>query len=222
MDPTTNNTLPASTTRGHVAVDHPDGSPLEPSDPRVTYLRAALTARAVIDAVEVADHELPTPCRGWTVTDLVRHMSAVYRRVAVAPTGVDLAAVPGMSDVAPTDARRTIDESLALAHQNWDDAARLEAIIEAPWGPTPGGACLAIWASEFYMHAWDLAVSIGVTVDWPEPDVSIAAEMTEAGIPAERGPEVPFDDVVELTDGASPIERLVAWVGRNPAAPIQP
>lgn len=221
MDTSTSH-LPAPAIRGHITIEHPNGSPLAPDDPRVAYLRAALTARAVIDAVDSGDHHLPTPCRGWTVTDLVRHMTAVYHRVAVAPTGVDLAGVPGMSEAALTDVLRSIDESLRLAHQNWDDATRLDAIIDAPWGPTPGGVCLAIWASEFYMHAWDLAVAIGMTVDWPEPDVSIAAQMTEAGIPAERGPEMPFDPVVESGDDASSIERLVAWVGRDPKAPIQP
>jgi len=149
-------------------------------------------------------------------------MTAVYHCVAVAPIGIDITTVTSTSDLALTDVRRAIDESLGLAHQNWDDGGRLDAIFEGPRGATTGGICLAIWASGLFMPAWDLATSIGVTVDWPEPDVSIAAQMTEAAIPAERGPEVPFGSVVELVDDATSIERLVAWVGRDPAAPIQP
>ncbi len=204
----------------HVSIDHPDGSPLSPDDPRVTYLRAAVTARAVIGAVRPDHVERRTPCSEWNVGDLVRHMVAVYQRVAIAPTGADLSGDPWIPDIAIDAADDAIAATMVETHQNWEDPARLEAIIEAPWGPTPGGMCLGIWASELYVHAWDLAVSIGVTVDWPEPDVSIAADMTRAGVPEERSEEVPFDPVVAVADDAPGIERLVTWLGRNPAQPI--
>jgi len=184
-------------------------------------LRAALTARAVIEAVRPDELALPTPCAEWSVKDLLSHIVAVYHRVAVAPTGVDLSGVPQMADIELGTIDQAIAQELGLAHQNWTDEARLGEIINAPWGPTPGAICLHIWASELLMHAWDLAVSINATVDWPEPDTALAADATIAMVPAERGPDVPFDPPVAVGPDATPIERLVAWVGRNPATPIQ-
>lgn len=208
--------------RDHVEIIHHDGAPLPPDDPRVGFLRAALTARAVITAIEPREATLPTPCAGWSVAELVRHVVAVHERVSLAPSGVDLAGIPTMATVSIAGAPATIGRLLAEIHQAWEDEARLGEIIDAPWGPTPGAGCLHVWAGELLMHTWDLAVSVGLTVDWPEPDVSIALQMSVASMPASRPADVPFDDAVPVDESLPPIERLAAWVGRDPFDPIRP
>jgi uncharacterized protein (TIGR03086 family) len=75
-----------------------------------------------------------------------------------------------------------------------------------------------VYAAELLVHAWDLAVAIGVDPAWHDDDADAAVAILRAGIPTTpRGAEMPFDPVVEVSAGARPVERLVAWVGRDPA-----
>jgi hypothetical protein len=100
-----------------------------------------------------------------------------------------------------------------------------------PWGAFVGSSVVAVYTSEFLVHGWDLATTIGATVEWdptaievameemhrqlPEPDRSpmwsAMAEMMPPGVPWED----PFANATEVAADAAPIERLVAWCGRD-------
>ena len=94
-------------------------------------------------------------------------------------------------------------------------------MITLPFAELSGAATLGIFTAELLTHAWDLSVSIGIDPVWYDPDIEMALAMCHEGIPAEpRGGEFPFRPVVGVEAGARPIDRLVAWNGRNPARPV--
>jgi uncharacterized protein (TIGR03086 family) len=93
-------------------------------------------------------------------------------------------------------------------------------MLVLPFATLPGAISLAIYVSEVTVHTWDLATALGVRVDWDDAVVSGALlAMEQALPPSQRGADngVPFGDVVPTPDDAPAIDRLVAWVGRDPS-----
>lgn len=87
-----------------------------------------------------------------------------------------------------------------------------------PWATLPGAVVLAIYAAEIQIHSWDLAMALGLRPDWEQDLAEAGLAVVRLGIPAEgRGLEVPFDPVVPTAEDAPAMDRLVAWMGRDPA-----
>ncbi|MEM9038155.1 MAG: TIGR03086 family metal-binding protein [Actinomycetota bacterium] len=205
-----------TTTTDSIEITYTDGAPLAVDDPRLPLARTAQLAHALAARVDETNAALTTPCPDWDVAALTRHVVGVFRRVAAAPTGADLNAMSVVPDIDVTDLGAALDDATASVHAAWSDPSRLEQLIEAPWGPTPGAVCLLIWASDVAVHCWDLAVALGIDVNWPD-DIAVLDGVMRGGLPAEGRDEIPFGEVVEVAEDASPIDRLVAWVGRDPA-----
>jgi len=181
--------------------------------------RALQAARAVIDRLDDTNANNPTPCEGWTALDVARHLVTVFRKAGVAPSGADLLAFPEIADVDLAGIATAVDDAAAAMHAAWSEDSTLARMIDAPWGTMPGAAVLGVWSGETLVHTWDLAVSIGVELNWPEPDTSINLEQTMQFLPESGRPAmVPFDDAVVLADDRAPIDRLAGWMGRDVAA----
>ena len=153
---------------------------------------------------------------GWDVLDVARHIVGIFRRVAAAPSGADLHDLPLVPDVATGDLDDALADVAQEVHTAWTDPATLESVIDAPWGPTPGAACLLVWSADVLVHSWDLARALDLDPEWP-PGTAVLAEVMRSGLPADGRADLPFGDVVEVAADAPPIDRLVAWTGRDPA-----
>jgi uncharacterized protein (TIGR03086 family) len=101
--------------------------------------------------------------------------------------------------------------------EEWADDRLLGQPMVLPFATLPGAAALAIYTAEIMIHAWDLTTALGVSPAWDQEVAARVLPIIQQGIPAEgRGPEMPFDPVVPTADDAPAIDRLVAWVGRDP------
>ncbi|PID52851.1 MAG: TIGR03086 family protein [Micrococcales bacterium] len=134
----------------------------------------------LIDAVSPRQRSWPTPCREYTVQDLVGHVCAAVERLHLMGEGQDPAdteQVQRLPDDTGTWGRtfRTIAEP---ARASWKDE-RLTAEVIAPWGPVPGWSVVAMHLCEALVHGWDLAVATGQPA---EADQAVA----EAGLAAGR------------------------------------
>jgi uncharacterized protein (TIGR03086 family) len=89
--------------------------------------------------------------------------------------------------------------------------------MRLPFGTLPGAAALAMYTGEITTHTWDLAVATGRPPVWDDDVVSGALAAVGRGLPAERGPGIPFAPPVPVPDDAPVIDRLLAWQGRDPA-----
>ena len=211
-----NNHTSHKTGHNTINIEYTDGAPLAPDDMRTAMARALQAARAVFEQLNVANADNATPCEGWTALDIARHLVTVFGKAVVAPTGADLLAFPEIADVDLAGIVAAVDQAAVGMHAAWSDDATLATMINAPWGTMPGAAVLGVWSGETLVHTWDLAVSIGVELNWPEPDTSINLERTMEFLPESGRPEmVPFNDAVVLADDQAPIDRLAGWMGRD-------
>ena len=221
----------------------PTGTGLSPApfgddDPRMAFARAVSTARNVIGAVEPDQLDRPTPCDAFSVRDLLGHLTAVLRRVAVIGTGGSPFEVP--DQVSDVDDERWAEAWTAAAHEVqrvWTDDA-LDRSVQVPWRTMSGREALGVYTCEVTVHTWDLARATGQRVAW-DPlavgagEAAIRRELADEGrhemfeaaraaMPTDAAdwPD-PFLAAVPVADDAPAIDRLVAFNGRRPewAAP---
>lgn len=190
-----------------------------PPDTRPLLVQSLDQVTPLIAAVTLADLDRPTPCEEWSVRDLLSHLVAVETRIVHIAGGGHFAEVPaqvsGIADDGWSDAwasgLATLTDALA------DDNLR-GTIWQHPAGAMPGFQALAIYASEFAVHAWDLARALGRDADLDQSLAAAVVGPITAALPAEpRGIEpIPFGPVVDVPADAAPYPRLVGWVGRDP------
>lgn len=204
------------TTHTPINIDYTDGAPLDPADARGAMARSVQAARAVISEVNEQNASNPTPCAEWNALELAQHLVAVFDRAAAGPTDQDIVAMPLHADAGVADLDAAALAAAERIHDNWSDDEALDMAITVPWGTFPGAAVIGVYAAETLVHAWDLSVSIGVSLNWPDTDTPIHLEMSKVGIPeSPRDELMPFDPVVRPAEDAPTIEHLVGWQGRD-------
>lgn len=189
------------------------------TDPRPAFDRAATLACDVVAGVRTDQLTAPTPCAEYDVRALVGHLVSVLRRIAAVGRGEPALSVPQVSADVPDDswgaaARAAADD----IREVWSDDAVLGRELQLPFGTLPGAAALATYTGEITTHTWDLAVATGQRPAWDDDVVAQALPAIRAKLPASgRGPGIPFADAVPVPDDAPPVDRLVAWQGRDPS-----
>jgi len=84
--------------------------------------------------------------------------------------------------------------------------------------PVPGTFLYPMMLGEYIAHGWDLAKATGQPLDWPDEGATQALESMRAMVkPEHRSPDGWVGEEVEVADDAPPLEKLVAFTGRNPA-----
>lgn len=164
-------------------------------------LAKAYDATAAVLA-EVTDWSAPSPCEGWTVHDVAKHLADVMCTFA--------AAVDGGPDVHQgDDPVKGYREAAARCVAVFEDPAVLAASHPFPFGPTPGSVIAHISMSESLVHGWDVAQGAGVSYA-PAPEVVSAVLAKSDGPPPEEGMYAP--PVEPASD--DPMTVLLARLGR--------
>lgn len=173
--------------------------------------RAFDAAAALVEALPADRYDVPSPCAGWTVADVVEHVIA--GNLAVARTlGPDLAGAPDVAEsLAPRF--RSAAESLVAALSAPDVLA---GTVTIPFGTVPAPIAVQLRTVEALVHGWDVAVASG-----QDPTV-LPADLAETGIAfsgsmfATRDREqLPFSPAVPVADDAPAIDRLAGLLGRR-------
>jgi uncharacterized protein (TIGR03086 family) len=182
--------------------------------------KALASTGAVLAGVTAAQLDESTPCCSWTVRALVNHIVGAARyATAMAATGNPPAAAEDPPDFAAADDRVAVfNQSATEAVEAFSAEGALDRIMHLPFGDLPGSVFINIAAIDAFAHGWDLAKATGQPTDL---DPALATEMlsfAEAFLPDEmRGPEpAAFGPRVEAPAGATPADRLAAFLGRNP------
>ncbi|MFA5883126.1 MAG: TIGR03086 family metal-binding protein [Acidimicrobiia bacterium] len=172
---------------------------------------------AVVDRLEPADWDRPSPDAGWTALDVLGHLgSSIRMGISVLhgeqPTWPDVARPADLVDGEPGRYWHAIAAEARAAL----DGADLDLELDTPMGRRTVADRLAFPAIDLYVHAWDVATAAGISVEVPEPVIAFSHSYIDP-LPAEavRGATV-FGPEAEAPADASPTEAFLAWTGRAP------
>jgi len=164
----------------------------------------------------------PTPCAGWVVRDLLRHMAAQHRGFAASSGG--RGGEPGVWD--GCDAADPVADYLDACEvvlAAFADPGVAERSFELPeivvGAPFPPAVAVSFHFVDYVVHGWDLACSIGMPFQ-PDPDVVEAARAVAEVVPTGKAREVAgaaFAPIVEIPAGGRAFDRVLALLGRDPA-----
>ncbi len=175
--------------------------------------QAITSTRGVLANVTADQLGDPTPCREWTVRELVNHIVGGQQFFTKAVNGE---ALDGLDeDFAAGDFVATFDEWSAQSLAAFQADGAMERTLSLPFGEMPGAAFLGMATSDTFTHGWDLAKATGQSTDLA-PD--LAATLLEHGqIPdAFRSEEGSIFGMEQTApDGASNADRFAAYLGRT-------
>lgn len=182
-------------------------------DERLDLLQAAISQlSALIDEVGPDDLTRPTPCRSWTVAELIDHVVGDLTPFLAAAKGEkpDFSAAPPPIE---GDRAAAFRDRAQVLLATWRDARDPgDGVSPRPFQD--------LQLAEFAAHGWDLAAALGRTADL-DPRVADAgyAHVASQLKPEFRGTEAKgkaFGPEVTAPAGADPYARLAAFLGRDP------
>ena len=176
--------------------------------------KAFASTRAVLAAIGPDALGGSTPCRSWTVGELINHTIAAPRVGAHMLLGQE----PPADDIdfAAGDFVAAYDESVTVTLDAFAVPGVLEKTVQLPFAEVPGAFLRQMITTDQFTHGWDLARATGQPTDL-DPD--LAAQLLEqADIPDQfRGEDgaAPFGPVVTAPDEAGTADKLAAYLGRQ-------
>jgi uncharacterized protein (TIGR03086 family) len=176
------------------------------SEPEIDLLESVLDeTEATIAAVRPGQEHLPTPCPDFDVARVVDHLVGWANSFAARLTGGSVTGDPNDYRVGvkpATEFHQAAQEIVGAYREGGEQAQKL-----------PVGFLIM----EFLVHGWDLATATGSSVRFrpAAADLGLATgrQMLQ---PEYRGPGKTFGYEVEVSDAAGPVDRLVAFMGRDP------
>lgn len=177
--------------------------------------RAATTFTSRVHAVPSSAWDRPTPCDGWSVTDLVGHLVEEHLWVPPLLAGQSVEEVGDRFDghVLGDDPVAAWEASVTASMQAWREVS-LDRQVHLSYGPTPVLGYAEEMLLDLVVHGWDLARGAGLDergdADLVEHVlVYVTAHLEEfqsAGL---------FGPPVEVTSD-DPQDRLLGALGRSP------
>ena len=191
------------------------------TDHRVLDWLAVSAASRVVAQLRDEHLDQPSPCDGWRVRDLLRHMVGNNRGFAAAALGgpPDRAMWDGLDLDSGTDLTREWEHSTAAVVTAFAGLTRPEDTLPIPgYGDVPAAQAVRMHFIDYLVHGWDVAVSIGLEPDLDEEacrEVLRIAAGWPQGSPKIWGPGAPFGLPVEVAPTAPPAERMLGLLGRS-------
>lgn len=180
-----------------------------PEGPAQQHAHDAARFTALVESAAADDWGRPSPVAGWTALDIVQHL-VEWPRGFLTGAGIALPALHVDADPVSAWKRHVTD---------------IQAILDDPAGRVLGNpntgdlpvdeAIDRFYTADVWMHSWDLAKALGRE---PDLDQQRCAATLTAMEPLDKmlrdsghfGPAVP------VTPDASPQDRLMAFIGRDP------
>lgn len=185
-----------------------------PEAPQVRFRRRAAALVDTAAAVPAERWDDPSPCEGWTVRDVARHVADTQGTFA---GFIDrtIEGVPSVDDD-PVGALRA---ALGATQANLDDPAVAATGFDGFAGPTTYEAAAdRFLGADLLIHRWDLGTGAGLEVELDPVDVDASLADIDALPPEVRAmfrTQGAFGPELEAPDGADGATRLLAFLGRR-------
>jgi uncharacterized protein (TIGR03086 family) len=159
-------------------------------------VRYALGSATLVDRSQLS---ASTPCPGWNLDDLLRHLADSIAVLDLVITGTP---PPPVATADPVELLR--DRAAGLLWTSFTAEDRTHYVVPV----------IAVGAIEITVHAWDVAVACAAPRLIPSclasPLLSLAARL----IPERDGL---FGPPLPTPPCANPGDKLIAWLGRDPS-----
>jgi uncharacterized protein (TIGR03086 family) len=186
----------------------------------ITELRQALDRTAeIVAGVSPDQYDAPTPCSEMNVRELVNHLVAGNIGFSGAANGDAMDMSVFEQDHLGDDPAGAYRRSAEMALAAWQRPGVFEETLA--FGGMTGAAVVRMHLTEEVVHGWDLAVATGQDSSI-DPHLATVALDAMQHVPEELlrgGPS--FGPEVAVAADASVGERLVGFLGRDPAAPVR-
>jgi uncharacterized protein (TIGR03086 family) len=184
--------------------------------------RAMDVTAGIVPVVAPEQWDNPTPCAGWLVRDLLAHIIGQYHGFALAASGQPTTVEDFRPRPVTTDAVSSYTSAAVLVTEAFAEPGVLDRRFHLPeirdGGSFPARAAIGFHLVDEVAHAWDLAKSIGVPVEFDE-QVLAAALSISLQVPndsASRGAGFAFAPAEAADPGLATLDRIVALLGRRP------
>jgi uncharacterized protein (TIGR03086 family) len=167
----------------------------------------------------IGDHQWPgrTPCREWSVRDLVNHL--VYEQLWVPPllSGATISDIGDRfdGDVLGDDPVGAWRTSSAAALAAWEKPGALDQITHLSFGDVTADVYGWQITNDLAVHGWDLATAVGAGLVIDDELATTLVNLNEPFVDRWQGMGI-FAPPVAVPADASPQARLVALFGRDP------
>jgi uncharacterized protein (TIGR03086 family) len=190
------------------------------------YEQAADWTELLVGNVSASQYALPTPCVDWNVRDLLNRIvwlpsmsAAVLRNQSHLPSIDDWAQVKDDLDDDPgAEYRAAADDLLSVLNE----PGLLDRTIPSPFGEMPAKWWAELTFINQLTYGWDLATATDQGSTIPASLLDDADALVRRVLMfMPRTPEL-FDEEVPVSETASPTQRFVAFLGRDPGfAPLE-
>jgi uncharacterized protein (TIGR03086 family) len=186
----------------------PEGGPMEPLE-QLDELGPVLGG--VVSTITPEQLDNPTPCANFTVRGVLDHMIGGATVFAGAFRGRDGDATPPDSGDKIADFEVALGDLVAAMHE----PGALDRTVHAPFGDVAGSDFARFVVLDGLVHGWDMSQATGQPYDPPEQVVVEAFEFARGALDPLRDGDT-FKAAVDVPAGATVLEQLVAYTGRDP------
>src|SRR3954465_8378116 len=171
-------------------------------------------------SLSVLQHVLPpmanddcakqTPCREFDIASLTDHLM----------NSITVIGGAAGAELPQRDAGDSVERQVVAAARPALDAWHrrgLDGTVKFGDNEAPARMMAGILSLEFLVHAWDYAKALGRTVDVPDSLSEYVMGVAQKVITPQGRTTAGFDDPVDVSAEAGPLDRLVAYTGRNPS-----
>ncbi len=183
----------------------------------------SVAVRATVELVAratPADLARPSPCAGWDLAVLLRHMTAQHHGFAAAAQGhgADLAfwtSAPVGPDFAERYAEAATDVLKAFAEP---DALDRPFHLPEFRRTVPGRLALSFHLVDYVVHGWDVAKTLSLPFNPPAEVLAATLPIARAvpDGPARLAPDAAFAPALPIPPDTDPLAEILLRLGRRP------
>lgn len=163
----------------------------------------------VLHPIARDDLAKPTPCSEFNVEQLTDHLLNAITLLG----GAAGAQVPDRDQ--GDSVERQVIAAARPALDAWHQRG-LDGTVTIGPNEVPATFAAGILSLEFLVHGWDYAKAIGYPIDVADSFAEYVLGKAKKLITPEGRVRAGFDDPVDVPDDAPPLDRLVAFTGRQP------
>ncbi len=186
--------------------------------------RAVAYSLDVVNQARESDLDRRTPCSDWNLRQLLGHMIAHHEGWTAALTGAPVGGeVWDRTDFGPhtgAEFHAAYEAAATAVNAAFGQAGLPDKAEVYGFGTLGINTVLGMHIVDYVVHGWDVAKAIGSPTR-PDDELAEAAYAIMRQFPVGKRPSVAFDVMVEPAPDASAMDRLVAYVGRDPDWPVE-